>query len=153
VLASTRAIADTPEGREKRMRLIAFVKEHGVEALAERQLRTMVGPTTYESRPTVRDSLRQLMASASEAGVIGGLRAMADRVDSTDLLATIDLPTLVVGGVEDSFIAPDVQRSLAAAIPESRLELIAGTGHACAYERPAAFNHLVSEFLATLLGS
>ena len=151
ILVSTRAIADTPEGREKRMRLIAFVEDHGVEALAERQLRAMVGLTTYESRPALCESLRRLMASAPQAGVIGGLQAMANRVDSTDLLDTIDLPTLVIGGVEDSFIAPDLQRTLAAAIPHSRLEFVAGAGHVCPYERPAAFNHLTSEFLATLL--
>jgi 3-oxoadipate enol-lactonase len=153
VLVSTRATADTDEAREKRARLIAFVEEHGVEALAGRQLRAMLGRTTFESHRPVRESLRELMASAPAAGVIGGLRAMADRPDSTDLLATIDVPTLVVGGAEDTFTPPDELRGLAAAIPRSRFELIDGAGHVCAYERPGAFNHLVGEHLARLLYS
>lgn len=151
ILTSTRAAADTPEAREKRARLISFVEEHGVEALAGRQLRAMVGRTTFDSRPDVRESLRLLMASAPPRGVIGGLRAMAARPDATALLPAIDMPTLVVGGAEDAFTPPDELHALAAAIPASRLELIDGAGHACAYERPAAFNHLVGEFLSTLL--
>jgi 3-oxoadipate enol-lactonase len=152
ILTSTRATADTPDGREKRMRLIAFVEEHGVDALATRQLRAMVGATTYDSRFELRESLRRLMAGAPLAGVVGALHAMADRPDSTDLLPTIDFPTLVIGGAEDSFTSPAELGSLAEAIPSARLELIAGAGHVCAYERPAAFNHLIAEFLERVLG-
>jgi pimeloyl-ACP methyl ester carboxylesterase len=42
ILTSTRATADTPEAREKRMRLIDFIDEQGVDALAARQLKAMV---------------------------------------------------------------------------------------------------------------
>jgi pimeloyl-ACP methyl ester carboxylesterase len=150
ILTSTRATADTAEAREKRARLIAFVEEHGVEALAGRQLRAMVGSTTFESRASVRESLREMMAGAPTAGVIGALRAMAERPDATDLLPTIDIPTLVVGGAEDGFTPPDELRAMAARIPRSRFELLAGGGHVCAYERPGAFNHVVGEFLSGL---
>jgi pimeloyl-ACP methyl ester carboxylesterase len=153
ILTSTRATADTPEGREKRARLIDFVESHGVEALAGRQLKAMVGTTTYENRPSVRESLRQMMSIAPTEGVIGALRAMAGRPDATGLLATIDFPTLVIGGAEDTFTPPDELRTMAAQIPHSRFELLAGGGHVCAYERPGAFNHVVTEFMSGLVSS
>jgi pimeloyl-ACP methyl ester carboxylesterase len=151
ILTSTRATADTPEGREKRARLIRVAEEHGVEVLAGKQLRTMVGATTFNSRADVVETLRQLMAASPLEGVVGGLQAMAERRDSTDLLAGIDIPTLVVSGLEDTFTPPDEMRALAAAIPNGRLEVIESGGHVCCYERPAAFNHVVGEFLASLL--
>ena len=151
ILTSTRATADTPEGREKRMRLIELVREHGVDALASRQLRAMVGETTFTSRPALLESLRQLMASAPLEGVIGALQAMADRPDSTALLKTLDVPAIVIGGAEDTFTQPVELGQLAEGIPGARLELIATAGHVCAFERPAAFDHLVAEFLETLL--
>jgi 3-oxoadipate enol-lactonase len=151
ILTSTRATADTPEARDQRMRLIAFVRERGVEALAGRQLKAMVGETTFDARPDVREALRLLMAGAPAGGVIGALEAMAARADSTDLLAGINMPTLVVSGREDTFTPPDEVRGLAAAIPGARLEVIEGAGHVCCYERPVAFNHVVSDFLASLL--
>lgn len=151
ILTSTRATADSPEARAKRARLVAFVREHGVEALAGRQLKAMVGETTFETRPDVREALRLLMAGAPAEGVIGALEAMAARADSTDLLAGIGMPTLVVSGSEDTFTSPVEARALADAIPGARLEVIQGAGHVCCYERPAAFNHIVSEFLASLV--
>jgi pimeloyl-ACP methyl ester carboxylesterase len=151
ILTSTRATADTPEGREKRARLIEFVRDRGVEALASRQLQAMVGETTFNSRPDVLEALRKLMADAPKTGVIGALEAMAARPDATSSLDGIDFPTLVVSGSEDVFTPPDELRALAAAIPHSRLEIIEGGGHVCSFERPAAFNHIVSEFLASLV--
>ena len=118
-----------------------------MHALANRQLAAMVGPTTLESRPDVRRSLLEMMAAAPPAGVIGALRAMADRADSSTLLRTITVPTLVVGGAEDTFIPSDELRAMAAGIPRSKFELLAGSGHVCAYECPGAFNHVVGEFL------
>jgi 3-oxoadipate enol-lactonase len=150
ILTSTRATADTPEASDKRARLIDFIAAHGVEALAGAQLAGMLSRVTLESRAGVREALREIMASASPQGAIGGQRAMMERPDASDLLATIDVPALVVAGAEDVLTPPDEQRALAAAIPGCRFELLAGAGHACAFERPAAFNHVLSEFLASL---
>ena len=111
----------------------------------------MVGATTYNSRAETADALRELMARAPRDGVIGALHAMADRRDATDLLSGITCPVQVVSGGEDTFTLPAELRALADAIPTARLDVIEHAGHACAFERPAAFNHVVSEFLATLL--
>jgi 3-oxoadipate enol-lactonase len=150
ILADTRATADTDEVRENRMRLIALIEEHGVEALAARQLRPSLGRSTFERKPELVETVRRMMAAAPAEGAIGALRAMAERADSSDLLATIDVPTLVVGGAEDTFTPPTELRALADAIPRSRFELLERCGHVGPIERPAAFNHLVSEFLGSL---
>jgi pimeloyl-ACP methyl ester carboxylesterase len=150
ILVSTRATADTIEAREKRARLIQFVEDRGVEALAANQLRGMVAEATYASRPDILEALHQLMAGASAAGVIAAQRAMMERADSTDLLGEIDFPTMVVSGAEDSITPPAEMSALAAGIPHCRLEVIKGGGHVCPYERPAAFNHVTAEFLLRL---
>jgi 3-oxoadipate enol-lactonase len=151
VLADTRATADTDEGRSNRMRLIALIDEHGVEALAARQLRPTLGRSTFEQQPEIVEVVRRMMASAPAEGAKGALRAMAARPDSSGLLPTIDVPTLVVGGAEDVFTPPSELEALASAIPGSRIELIEQCGHVCPLERPAAFNHVVGEFLASLV--
>jgi 3-oxoadipate enol-lactonase len=151
IFADTSATADTDETRENRMRLIVLIEEHGVEALAERQLRPMLGRATFENQPQLVESVRRMMASAPAEGAIGALRAMAARPDSSAMLSAIDVPTLVVGGAEDQLTSPDELRALATAIPRSGFELLEQCGHVCPIERPAAFNHVVSEFLGTLL--
>jgi 3-oxoadipate enol-lactonase len=151
VLCDTRATADGDEARTKRRRIARFIDERGMEALAEQQLEAQVGRTTRESHPEISESLRRMMASAPASGAISAQHAMAARADSSDLLATIDFPTLVVGGAEDAITPLEELRALAAAIPGSRLELIERAGHVCPYERPAAFNHIVGEFLGRLV--
>ena len=148
ILADTRATADLAAARESRARLIGIAESQGTATLASMQLDTMLGATTRASRPELCESLRQMMAAAPVAGLVGAQRAMMARTDSTALLASIDVPTLIVGGIEDEITSVDELRALAAAIPSSRLELIAMAGHVSPFERPAAFNHVVAEFLA-----
>jgi 3-oxoadipate enol-lactonase len=151
VLADTRATADTDEVRANRAKLIALIEQEGMTALAARQLQPTLARSTIERHPALVDSVRHMMASVPPEGAIGALRAMAERPDSTPLLETIDVPTLVVGGAEDTVTSPDVLRRMAASIPNSRVEILEHSGHLCPLERPAAFNHVVSEFLGTLL--
>jgi 3-oxoadipate enol-lactonase len=151
ILADTRATADTDEGRENRRKAIGLIEQEGMQALAARQLPSMVGRSTLERRPELAESVRHMMASLSPEGVIGAARAMADRPDSTPLLSSIEVPTLVVGGAEDGITPPDVLRAMAAEIPGSRVEILEQAGHLSPLERPAAFNHVVSEFVGALL--
>jgi pimeloyl-ACP methyl ester carboxylesterase len=151
VFSDTRATADTAAARENRMRLITLIESEGMEELATRQVERMVGASTLERQPRLVEVVRGMMASTPAAGAIGGQRAMADRVDSTELLATIEIPSLVVGGVEDVLTPPDELRALAASIAGSRIELLERCGHVCPLERPAAFNHVMSEFLRALV--
>ena len=151
ILADTRATADTDEGRENRRKQIALIEHEGMSVLADRQLQPMIGRTTLERQPELAESVRRSMASQPPDGTIGALRAMADRPDSTPMLGSIDVPTLVVGGAEDGITPPNVLRAMAAQIPGSRVEIVEQAGHVSPLERPAAFNHVVSEFLGALL--
>jgi pimeloyl-ACP methyl ester carboxylesterase len=147
VLADTRAGADTDEGREKRRRLIGVARSRGSSAVADMQLASIVGETTRARRPAVVETLRRMMAAAPADGIVGALEAMMARPDSTETLATIDVPTLIVVGNEDSLTPPSEARSMHDAIRGSRLEVIPEAGHICNLERPSAFTHVVSEFV------
>lgn len=151
ILSDTRATADTDEMRSNRARLIELIEQEGMDALAARQLTSSLARWTFERQPELVETVRRMMASVSAEGATGALRAMAERPDSTSLLATIDVPTLVVGGAEDGVTPPDVLRAMASRIPGSRVEILEQGGHLCPLERPAAFNHVVSEFLGALL--
>jgi 3-oxoadipate enol-lactonase len=151
ILADTRATADTDEARESRRKQIVLIQQGGMSALAERQLQPMIGRTTLERQPELVESVRHLMASVPPEGAIGALRAMAERPDSTPMLGSIDVPTLVVGGAEDGITPPSVLRAMAGEIPRSRVEIVEQAGHVSPLERPAAFNHVVGEFLGALL--
>ena len=150
VLADTRAGADSDEAREKRTALIALARARGSGAVADGQITGMLGKSTREKRPALIDEVHRMLESASVDGIVGALEAMMARVDSTGTLATIDVPTLVVVGQEDVLTPVSEAEILHEGIRGSRLEVIEYAGHMSNLERPAAFNHVLSEFLAAL---
>ena len=150
VLADTRAGADNTEGRAKRRAMIDTVRAEGIEPLVDAQVTGMLGKTTREKHPELADYVKRMLARAPAEGVIGALEAMIARPDSTETLATIDVPTLVVVGDEDVLTPPKDARAMHEAIRGSRLEVVPGAGHLSNLERPAAFNHVVSEFVGVL---
>ena len=150
VLAHTRAGSDTDEARGKRQALIEVARSRGASAVADGQVTGMLGKTTREKRPAMIDEVHRMLATASVEGIVGALEAMMARVDSTGTLPTIDVPTLVIVGSEDVLIPRSEADILREAIRGSRLEVIEQAGHVSNMERPAAFNHVLSEFLASL---
>ncbi|HUF28496.1 MAG TPA: alpha/beta fold hydrolase [Gemmatimonadaceae bacterium] len=153
VLADTRAGADGDEAREKRRALIALARDRGTAAVADAQLPGLVGKRTREKQPDVIEALRHSIERASVAGITGALEAMMARPDSTPTLATITVPTLIVVGEDDALTPPKEARAMHESIPRSRLEILAGAGHASSFERAAAFNHVLGEFLDSLVES
>lgn len=151
VLADTRATADTVEVVERRRELIEVAETQGSAGVANMQIAGLVGKTTRDKRPDIYDATHRMIAQAPVEGVIGGLEAMMARPDSTATCATIDVPTLIVVGDEDAITPPKEAKKLAAAIRGSRLEILQGAGHLSNVERPASFNTVMSEFLASLM--
>ena len=151
VLADTRAPADTPEVVARRRSLIETARTQGGTAVANLQIAGLMGKSTRDKRPDVYDAMHRMMAQAPVEGIVGALEAMITRPDSTPLLPTIDIPTLVIAGDEDVITPPKEARKLSDAIDGSRLEVLRHAGHLSNVERPAAFNTVVSEFLGSLL--
>jgi pimeloyl-ACP methyl ester carboxylesterase len=150
VLCDTRAGADDEKGRAKRDEQIALVNERGSEVLADQLIAGMVGKSTREQRPEMTERVHAMIERAPVRAVVGALTALRDRPDSTSLLPSISVPTLITVGDEDVLTPPSESRAMHAAIPNSRLEIIHGAGHLANLERPANFNHILGEFLASL---
>jgi 3-oxoadipate enol-lactonase len=150
VLSDTRAGADSDETLVRRRQLIHIARTEGATAIANLQIPSLVGKTTREKQPDTFDGVHRMVAQASSEGIVGALEAMMVRPDSTALLPTIDVPTLILVGEEDVPTPVKEARAMAQRIPGARLEVIAQAGHLANMERPAAFNHLLTEFLGAL---
>lgn len=150
VLCDTKAAADSGPARDARIEMQALVTERGSVAVANQMITGMVGRTTREKNPELVDELHRMMSLAPVQGIVDALDALRTRPDSTPTLATIDVPTLIVVGDEDVLTPVKDARAMHLAIARSRLEVIAGAGHVSNMERPATFNHVLSEFLVSL---
>ena len=66
------------------------------------------------------------------------VQALLERPDLRPLLRQIRCPTLVLSGRQDPLCAPELSQSIAAQIPEARLEILDECAHFPTLEQPAA---------------
>jgi 3-oxoadipate enol-lactonase len=147
VLCDTRPQADSAEARRNRDELAALAMEKGPDAVAERLLPGLLAPATLTDHPEVLTQCRDMARRCSVTGMVGALRAMRERPDSTALLGIIRMPTLVVVGAEDRPSPPPVAQAMAQAIPGARCAIIPGAGHVAPLEQPLATSRVLSDFL------
>lgn len=122
-LISSQAPADSPERIEGRYKSAAEVAEHGIGSVVE----TMAPKFTVDEK--LQAFARASMERQSPAAYIGALKAMAARVDSTQLLSSFLFPVVLVHGTSDQLIPIDRAREVKAALPLAYLVEISGAGH------------------------
>jgi 3-oxoadipate enol-lactonase len=150
ILCDTRAEADTPEAAAGRRQLAERVLAEGPGVAADAILSRVISPMTTERHPEVFADLRTMVMHNKPAGIAAALHGLAERPDCTELLPTIDVPTLVICGQEDQITPPAGMRKLAEAIPGAQYVEIPGCGHVPSMENADAFNSAISRFLGSL---
>ena len=143
ILIDTRETADTDEGRKGRREMIDKAEHEGVAPIAEAMLPKMLTPS---APPELKQFVRDVMMSTSREFVIAALRAMAARPDSSSMLPSIAVPTLIVVGEEDPITPPKDSERMASAIPNAKLVKLARAAHLSNVERAEAFNASVQEW-------
>ena len=148
ILADTRSQADTPEGVAGRASLLQLVQDQGPSAGADETIPKLLGETTRKTRPAVMQQVRSLAVASSADAIAGALRALMTRPDSTPLLSTIHVPTLIVVGDEDTVTPPAASEDMHRTIAGSELVRIPQAGHLSNLEQPDLFTAALAAFLS-----
>lgn len=147
ILADTRPGADTPEGRANREHVARLAETQGAGAIADHQVPLLLSEYTRHYHPEVEIRVRQMIEAATPQGIAAASRGMAQRADSTDLLAGITCPTLVIAGEHDALIPPDLAQGYASKIPGAQFAAIPNAGHLSNLEQPEIFLSILVGFL------
>ena len=146
ILLNTSARADTPDKAEGRQAMIALAEAEGIDAVTEAHL-----PAFLSERHLGRDDLTSTIREMARATGVGSyLRqqtAIMSRPDSRELLREINVPTLVVGGSDDTLTPPELSQEMSDGIPGADLVVIEDCGHLSTIERPQAVNDAIRSFL------
>lgn len=148
VLANTRAGAETADGRAARLTVAEKVLQEGTAGFIEELLPKLFSKATLTNRPDIVDAARAMAKKMSPADIAAVQRGMADRSDSIPTIATINVPTLIIAGEDDSVPLAEFElmhRNIAG----SQLRIIGKAGHYAAVERPGEFGRLLRGFLDT----
>ena len=145
VLVGTKSGADTAEAAAGRRATAEKVKAEGpdvvINSMAPKMLAASNGDTAMAKQ------VRGFMERSRPEGVIGSLLGMAERDDSTDYLAQLSVPVLIITGADDTVIPPAESEKMAKAIKGARLEVIPNAGHLVAFEQPQEFNRVLRDWL------
>lgn len=146
-LCNTKAAADSPEARAGRLQAANDVLERGAEIFFQSMTPRLLGKSTRETRPDLVDGALRMMRKMSPEDVAQVQRGMAQRPDSTDLLKTINVPTLVVTGDEDILTGLKEAQLMQQNISGSQLLVVSQAGHYSPWERPEEVTKILREFL------
>ncbi len=150
VLCDTRAGRDSEDAIASRLAMAERVLAEGVGFVPEVMLPRLLGRSSREQRPDLVQSVTETILDQDPRGIAGAQRGMAERPDSTPVLGTISVPTLVITGSEDEVTGPAEGRAMAAAIRDARLVQVEGAGHLVNLEQPGPVNEAMLDFLAPL---
>jgi len=147
ILCDTRAGADTDEGRANRLKAADDVEKQGPVPFIDSMIPKLLGDTTRTTRPDLVERARKMMLEAPVAGIAAVQRGMAARPDSTADLKTINVPTLVIVGVEDTLTPLSEAESMQRQVAGSRLQVIPRAGHYAVFEQHEAAGKAIRGFL------
>jgi 3-oxoadipate enol-lactonase len=136
-LADTAAFMPAKDMWEQR---IATVSEGGLEAVVDGTVDRWFTHPGQQRIPDEVEKVRAMILATPPAGFIGCCRAIM-AMDMRPTNPTIDKPTLVICGEEDTGTTPEQAKDIADAIPGATLELIPHAAHLSNIEQPVAFTN------------
>lgn len=122
-LVSTQTLSDPPDKKEGRYKSAAEVNENGIGGVVD----TMAPKFTPDEK--LQLASREIMERQKPGAFIGALKAMAERMDTTSLLSTINFPLVVIHGDKDNLIPIDRAREVKSLVSTSHLIELKGVGH------------------------
>ena len=140
-LVSSQILADPPDRKEGRYKTAADVAEKGVGLVADAMA------SKLSANAGVQSFSHKLIGQQTVAGVVGALKAMAERPDCTDVLATSKAPLVIVHGDADALIPVDRGREMKGIVPGAHYFELPGLGHMPMMEDPQAVAGALRSFV------
>ncbi|HZQ39055.1 MAG TPA: alpha/beta hydrolase [Dehalococcoidia bacterium] len=150
VMAATTGTATSPELRRI---FAAHAAAEPERALFERGIHPAAGERLAREQPALHFLYRAIDAESTDLDKQAlRSRLAAGRTTPPERLALLRSPLLCVSGEEDVVIPAAAVEAFARLVPGARLATVPEAGHSVYFERPAAFNALLAEFLREIDG-
>jgi len=150
LLSDTRAPADSDEVRWNRFKSIDDTKRLGPEPFIETTLGRVLGETTRRNRPDLVAQARTMASTMTAQRIAAVQEGMAERPDSTSLLPSLNVPTLLLFGEEDVVTPRADAEALKRNIANSTLHYIAKAGHLAVFEQADECGALIRKFVDSI---
>ena len=109
----------------------------------------LTGPTRM-AHPELVKFIGGIVKKGSVNAAIGGGSTLANRPDSRPTLAHINVPVLIIVGIDDPIYPVEMQKMMQASAYGSKLAVIPGAAHAAIIEQPEACNRAILAWESSL---
>lgn len=150
LLLNTDGAAEAPKVLAKHKILALVVRTLGVKPVLTQVMKMMFGKTAQASQPALIETWRDKMALVHVPSMMRSLSALDNRDDVLKSLATVEIPALIIHGMEDSAIHHSRGQSLANALPNREFLLYEQLGHLSNLERPEVIHNALASFIEDL---
>jgi 3-oxoadipate enol-lactonase len=150
VLSDTSCMADTPEGRENRLKAIESLRENGLKAYADGSIEKLFAPESLRTKREEIAAVKEMILSTPEQTIVKTLHALRERGETCSRLAEISVPVLILVGKEDAITPPSAAELMHEEIRGSRLCVIKHAGHLSSMEEPDTFLNELKRFIAAV---
>jgi len=145
ILIASSLRPDTPEQKQ--------LKEASVKATSHNRFKGLGTASIIKSLHPQKSGDKVLIDRVRQMGIQLGYDEFAKQslLDRSELAArTIQCPTLIIAAAQDGLRLPEEADELHNAIPNSRLDIIDGSGHLIPLEQPQALYKMISNWLEQL---
>lgn len=146
-LANTGAVQPAPTAWDER---IAVARAKGTAALADGTLQRWFTPAFAQQAPTELQRMRDILSGTAVEGFAGAAQVVRD-LDQLQLLPSIRVPTLIIGGAQDLATPSAQSLQLHEGIRGSKLVTL-DAAHQSVVEQPVHFAAAWSSFIADING-
>ena len=124
---------------------IALVRQNGMAAIADAVSQRWFTSDFISRQPDSVDIVKRMIINTPIEGYVGCCAAVRD-FDVREDMHNITVPVMVIAGESDPATPPQLTQQISQAIAGSRFEALPAA-HLSNVECPAAFNHLLTDFL------
>ncbi len=147
ILSNTKSAADTNAAKLNRANQIRAILSGKKSQFAEDMAKALFAPESFKRNKAAVEKITSIMKSTDDKALIGMLIALAARMDMTESLDKIAVPTLVITGEQDKVATKADAELMHSRIKGSKLAIIGRAGHLSNLENSGEFNSAVMSFL------
>jgi len=137
------------EEARKRFHLLKIAQEQGVRAMANEWVQGMVHPDRLSDAPLIERILA--MFDRKNANIFAcQINALLNRLDGSDVLRAIKVPTLLMCGKQDAWSTPAQHQAMNALVTHATFDVIEDAGHMAPMERPEPVALSLQRWLASV---
>lgn len=146
ILSNTQSTADSPTAKQNRIETAKTVLLGGAEPVDNSFLPKATSANASEE---TKVQVKTIVTSQKPTAVASALLGMSDRSDTSNVLANLKIPVLIITSTNDQVIPFVQSQKMHALLPSSKLVTIQGAGHLSNIEKPDEWNQAVLSVFGT----